>query len=67
MSEISGTTKEVKKIVREAIREGWILHNSKWGRHPILERDGVRIPFSWSPSQGGVTAMRVRIRKGKNI
>lgn len=57
---------DVKKIVREATRQGWVHRNG--GRHEYLERDGVRIPFSRRPgSDAAIRALRVRIRKGRNI
>lgn len=56
-------TKEVRKILREASKEGWVVRVG--GTHLYLEREGVKIPFSCNPgSDKAIIAMRLRIKKG---
>lgn len=61
-----GKASDVKKLVREARRDGWSVHQG--GRHPYLERDGVRVRFSHNPgSDAAIRALQVRIRKERQI
>lgn len=61
-----GKASEVRAVIREAQRHGWTVHEG--GRHPYLERNGVKVRYSKSPgSDAAVRAIRARIRKERQI